>query len=772
MVLHVNIPNMYLKSLEINGFKSFAKKADLSFKTPITAIVGPNGSGKSNVAEAFRFVLGEQSLKSMRGKKGEDMIWNGSNEAGRANRASVKIVFDNSKRFLNLDFDEVTIERTVFRDGVNEYSINGSRVRLKDVLELLASAHVGASGHHIISQGEADRILNSNPKERKAMVEDALGLKIYQYKREESERKLEKTEENIKSVESLRREVAPHLKYLKRQVEKVEKALELKKKLVLLYKEYLKREQIYINHARTKIQAEKAPIDARLAELQKELDEAKAILSRSKNHDKKSEHIISLEEKIRKAREKKDDFMRDIGRVEGQISSEERILKREKESVASADSSVPLKAVEDLASEMSDQLALAEKESDPEGFKKIIVSIRKIISGFISQHKDKRSNQNIADSEKSLSELRDKKSDLDKKIVETEKETEKLSHEYEALRREIDEEKDTNRAAEKKVFEVMALQNEVIGSKNAIRAKEEALNLEEADYKRELGEAGAIVGRDILNFADFDLVDSGGNKVSEDEIENESRQAQHDRRRELEKIKIRLEESGVGSTDEVMKEFQEVSERDAFLARELEDLHKSAESLKTLIEEFGLKISTEFAAGLEKINTQFEEFFSLMFGGGTAKLILTKETKRRVVDPELEMLGGTNGETAFVSTETSAVEEGIDISINLPRKKIKSLMMLSGGERALTSIALIFAMSQVKPPPFIILDETDAALDEANSKKYGDMIENLAKYSQLILITHNRETMSRAGVLYGVTMLSGFSKLLSIQFDEAVQVAK
>jgi chromosome segregation protein len=117
-------------------------------------------------------------------------------------------------------------------------------------------------------------------------------------------------------------------------------------------------------------------------------------------------------------------------------------------------------------------------------------------------------------------------------------------------------------------------------------------------------------------------------------------------------------------------------------------------------------------------------------------------------------------------------DEGIEISVNLPRKKIKSLMMLSGGERALTSIALIFAMSQVKPPPFIILDETDAALDESNSKKYGDMIENLAKYSQLILITHNRETMSRAGVLYGVTMLSGVSKLLSIQFDEAVAVAK
>jgi len=162
-----------------------------------------------------------------------------------------------------------------------------------------------------------------------------------------------------------------------------------------------------------------------------------------------------------------------------------------------------------------------------------------------------------------------------------------------------------------------------------------------------------------------------------------------------------------------------------------------------------------------------------MFGGGQAKLVLIKEKKRRPSDTDLEMLEGITSPTGETLVEEGVeVEEGIEISVNLPKKKVKGLMMLSGGERALTSIALIFAMSQVNPPPFIILDETDAALDESNSRKYGDMIENLAKYSQLILITHNRETMARAGVLYGVTMLSGISKLLSIQFDEAVEVAK
>ena len=160
-----------------------------------------------------------------------------------------------------------------------------------------------------------------------------------------------------------------------------------------------------------------------------------------------------------------------------------------------------------------------------------------------------------------------------------------------------------------------------------------------------------------------------------------------------------------------------------------------------------------------------------MFGGGSAKLSLVKEKKRKRSDTDLTIPG--EGEAHDLTEEEEEQEEGLDIEVNLPKKKIKGLMMLSGGERALTSIALLFAISQVNPPPFIILDETDAALDEANSRKYGDMIANLSKYSQLILITHNRETMSRAGVIYGVTMGSdGISRLLSIQFEEAVQVAK
>src|SRR3989338_4235001 len=271
---------MYLKSLELSGFKSFAKKTALDFTQHISAIVGPNGSGKSNVAEAFQFVLGEQSIKSLRGKRGEDMIFNGSRTLARSNRASVKITLDNSKRLLNIDFDEVSIERVVHRDNNNEYIINGSQVRLKDIVELLSQAHMGPTGHHIISQGDADRILNANLRERRLMIEDALGLKVYQFKRAESDRKLLKTRENIAQVESLRRELAPHLRFLKKQVEKVEKAKELKRELITLYEAYLEREQFYLAHARDTFAQETYEPKEKLAALEKELAHARRALEK------------------------------------------------------------------------------------------------------------------------------------------------------------------------------------------------------------------------------------------------------------------------------------------------------------------------------------------------------------------------------------------------------------------------------------------------------------------------------------------------------------
>ncbi len=759
---------MYLKSLELSGFKSFAKKTELHFNTSIASIVGPNGSGKSNIAEAFRYVLGEQSIKSLRGKKGEDMIFNGSSKLARLNRASVKVVFDNTRRLLNIDFDEVAIERVVHRDSTNEYILNGSQVRLKDIVELLSGAHIGPSGHHIISQGEADKILNANIKERREMIEEALGLKIYQYKKQESERKLEKTRENMKNVENIRKEIAPHLKFLKKQVEKVEKSQSLKNELVLLYKEYFKREDLYLKHEHLRVKQGIENPTKQLQAHEDALKNAKKRLEESGKGDVFSLKVVAVEESLNRLRVEKDSFSRALGRLEGELSVEERRLKKLKDNDSGDFSKlIPLKEVENFAIEFNQNIEEALRNEDISQIQKILRDIKDSMSKFVSSHKSNLDSTAIKEIELILDKLFAEKKNIEDKISHLKKTEEQTYSEYQKLKKDIEKETTLGREAEREIFRVESLMRDIHNKIAVFRTQEDRIKIEEDEWKRELHEGSLIAGRGALDYDFFELKDSSGKPIIESDIFGESRTVQKDRRRNIEKIKIRIEELSGASGEDVLKECRETEERDVFLMNETLDLEKSATSLEELIRDLNMRLDVEFKEGIKKINAQFENFFKLMFGGGFAGLKVIREKKRRVnIEEELFEMGEDN------RVEEDG-EEGIDIEVNLPNKKIRGLEVLSGGERALTSIALLFAVSQVNPPPFIVLDETDAALDEANSRKYGDMIENLSKVSQLILITHNRETMSRAGLLYGVTMGSdGISKLLSVAFEDAIKVAK
>lgn len=746
---------MHLKRLELNGFKSFNKKTELVFDAPISAIVGPNGSGKSNVAEAMRFVLGEQSIKSMRGKRGEDLIFNGSAGASRMGKASVAIVFDNSKREFNIDFDEVEIARVVHRDGVNQYFINKSQVRLKDVIEILSAVHIGASGHHIISQGEADRILSASAKDRRIMIEDALGLKIYQYKKAESERKLEKTAENIKEAESLRREIAPHIKFLKKQVEKIEQARTIRDELSREYRAYFKREAFHLSSTKEALTKEKGPLATEIKALERSLEDARAKAGEGKDAAALN-RLVFLESELSRANDEKDVLSRKLGRLEGMIEYAEKM--RAKESRAMEGATVPLRAVRSLYEEVSMSLADAITSSDIEQIRGFLAKIKERFVSFFQ--KEERQSERAPSDEEDNNRLKEKETLL-KDIAKQEGVVAALHAEHAHLKKEIESKETLSRDAERQVFVLLSALGEKRMTLQALIGKEAALALEEEDFKRELGEAGALLGRAIVSYEH--------EQIDVLEIKNEDRSLQKERRKHIEKMKVRVEDMGGSSGEDIMKEYTETSERDQYLMRELSDLHASSESLRRLIDDLSLQIDEKFKTGITKINAQFQEFFALMFGGGRAALSLFVEKKKKKIDTDL--LG--EEEVLAAAEEEEETEEGIEITVSLPHKKIKGLQMLSGGERALTSIALLFAVSQVNPPPFLVLDETDAALDEANSRKYGDMLENLAKYSQLIVITHNRETMSRAGILYGVTMGSdATSKLLSIKFDEAVQIAK
>ena len=731
-----------LKSIELSGFKSFGKKTELVFGSPIVGVVGPNGSGKSNVAEAFRFVLGEQSMKSMRSRKGEDLIWGGSPALSRMNRAGVKVVFDNSKRLLDLDFGEVVIERVVYRDGQNEYLLNGTVVRLKDVIRLLAGANIGGSGYQIISQGEADRILNASPRERREMVEDALGLKLYQHKKAESERKLTETGVNIDKTKSLRRELAPHLNFLRTQVEKIEKAREMKEELAVKLNEYLARENAWITQEDARLRGDEKAHDAELKKLAESVSHARAARASAGQGGlaELQTKIGEREGKLSEARRESENLTRELGRAEGALEA----------NTVTVEQIVPVPHVRGFARELSETIAEAERENDVATIKAHLAQIRERIKAFVEGLSGAAPETN--------EEVRQQVEALAKSLARVRSQESALGDELESLRRKIAEVREAGFTAERDLVELEAGVREAQAKLSGVQAARSNIAVLRQRFEEEVREGIALIGAAVHGWEKAEI--PAGALLEED------RRAQEKRRREIERLKIKIEESGLGSGDAVVREFKQTKEREEFLARELADLEASADKLQDIIAELEKTIDARFTEGIKHINAALQNFFAKLFGGGHAKLFV--EEPRRVrhdisdEDDDLEDV-----------PEEEELYAGLSIDVALPRKKIRGLEVLSGGERALTSIALIFSMSQVNPPPFLILDETDAALDEANSRRYADMIRELGQKSQLIVITHNRATMVAAGELYGVTMgQDGVSKLLSVKLEEAERVAK
>ena len=754
-----------LKRIEMSGFKSFAKKTALDFTTPVTAVVGPNGSGKSNIVEAMRFVLGEQSMKSLRGKSGSDLIFKGSKTLSAQNRAKVAMIFDNSRKLfrigsesgISLDFDEVEIAREIYSDGGSKYTVNGTEVRLKDIVELLSSVNIGASGHHIISQGEADRILSSSPKDRREMIEDALGLKIYQYRLRESERKLEKSEENMKEVEALRREIAPHLRFLKKQVEKLEHAEELKKDLSAKYKTYLSLETKIIEQRQAEYRGKSSELKRELTLVTEKLKISNVGDDEYKDNTLKEEEK-RLESAISEIRAKKEEIQKKLTRTMTLLEILERDINREK-SNKSINIVLPRESLLELKSSLWNSIDVANREEDVLKIREVLSRMKSGLDVFWTKYLEKGplETDDVEKKKEEYESLKKSLNQIESELVSVSAKEKELDQKTVDLKLKYKEETDAKVLRERSLYDLRVREREISNELSLLSVKEDVLSKRVVLFEEELKEGNALIGGEILLFR---------HKEDYEKEEDVSDEAQENRRKYIERLKIKLEEYGGQTGQETFKEYEEVSARDAFLAKELDDLEKSIASMKDVVRELRITIEREFKLGIEKINKQFQDFFALMFGGGHAYLSVVLEEKRKKKGEDEE-------DTDIILDDEEKIERGIEINISLPQKKVKELMMLSGGERSLTSIALLFAMSQVNPPPFLVLDETDAALDEANSRRYGDMLVLLSKYSELIVVTHNRETMSRAQVLYGVTLGSDTSsKLLSIKFEEAVKVAK
>lgn len=730
---------MYLKRLEISGFKSFANKSVLEFNRGVSAVVGPNGSGKSNIADSVRWVMGEQGMKALRSKKSEDLIYNGSSQKSAASKAQVSLFFDNSDRAFPMDFEEISITRKVFRNGESEYFINDSACRLKDILELIAKAKLGLRGYTIINQGMGDFVLSASPSQRREIFEDALGLKEFQLKKTEAKNKLQQTKNNLVQTTNLIAEIGPHLKFLKRQVEKIQQKEILEKSL-------LENEKKYFN-------AKIAHLTKEKGELLKAKEDIEIIMKEEENF------MNSLKESISKNEEQLESFF-----------DQESVMEKELEDIASRKS-----ALERELGKIEGVLTYRQESSQSRIFEEAInLSYLNNVLGEIFYSLQEVSNiQSIDQAKEKLKSILDKfdvilkeiKSGKIKKSVKIEEnvnspvDIEPLAKEKEKLSAALADFDNQIKLVRERIKDLNASHRT---EKDKLYNSKKDLYEREAHYEKLKQQSQNFDFRLNRVSADMEFVRQESKMVEnscEVPLESVSFLQGHDLDKlkgEIERLRVKLEMME-NIDPEIQKEHDETQKRYDFLVRETDDLNKATISLNDVIVSLEIKMDLLFNEAFVKIDNEFNRYFSMLFEGGKASLV---KTVSRVTEGEDEL--------SEVEKEQEAAEDGIDIKVDMPRKKVKDVHLLSGGERALTSIALIFALVSCSPPPFLILDEIDAPLDESNALRFGKILEELRQKTQFVVITHNRETMKQADILYGITMGDdGISKLFSVKLEEA-----
>lgn len=864
----------------------------MEFMPGITAVVGPNGTGKSNVVEAVRWVLGEQSMKLLRSKKSEDVIFAGSDKKTRMGFCQVDLFLNNDDRQAPIDYNEIVISRRLYRDGEGEYYINKNKVRLQDIIMLLAKSSFGQRSYSIISQGMADMILKLSPAERKNFLDEAAGVRQFQIKKEQAEHKLALTKENLKQAELLIQEIEPRLRSLTRQVRRLEKRDVIEKELKEIQKVYysglwydlqqkheaqksqfkrVEEKRLVIDGEVTGIQkqiqsmAQGATREEEFRKLQKEYDNwqaeknkllrEQAVLKGKMDieHIKSgNQDLIWLEKKLtevekeinkfqeqtretqnenrkssdqlRESTKKQDKINQELSGIQSKIDQEKEKLSQKKiiaipEIVVHIDSIYDLqkslivelekvqsleelKRVKALAQSISQKLAdisqkLKKEGGDPQALLKlqeqialilrekdtIISEINEIkIKLQVNQEKLNLIDNNlnnllkekigltkdieISRAQKSFSEI---KSDLEKENINLENEIKNLDKKLEEISRQITQFNQAEQAKKESVFtsqknfaEKQNELNKITDEVNQIKIELAKLETKEEDLEKEMTDELQEQEREVI----FQIKNAPAPNPNLLE--------------EIQKLKRNLELIG-GIDPQVSQEFKETKERYDFLSTQSKDLEKAMEDLEIAIQNLDETIKKQFNQSFELINKEFGRHFKILFNGGNARLSLVKEELKTEEEKEEEL--EEDEEAKKEEQEEKEIEEGpkqkrgvkvvtgVEVFATPPGKKLRGIDMLSGGERALTSIALICAIIHNNPSPFVFLDEVDAALDESNSIRFASILERLSKKTQFIVITHNRATMHKAGILYGVTMGDdGVSKLLSIRMEEAEKV--
>ncbi len=879
---------MFLEKLEIQGFKSFANKNLLVFpgmvgktKRGITAVVGPNGCGKSNVADSVRWALGEQSMKMLRGKKSEDVIFSGSDKKGRLGMAEVSMYLNNESKQAPIDYSEVVITRRLYRNGDSEYLLNNSRVRLSDIQMLLAKAKFGQKTYSVIGQGTVEGFLNTSLSERKEFFDEATGVKQFQIKRDDSLNKLRLSYENLDQAGMLLSEIEPRLKSLTRQVNKLHKRGEIEAELKRRQRDYYAAHWHDIhtkfkNYNERFLEKERVRLekDKKIAVLTKELDRMEA-------EDKSLAGLGELQAKLNQAQTAKDDLTRQLARAEAEfelrleasgqfdlswlhskreeligelakieeeinglnanIEPEQAKLKsltagqseleqkfnRLNEAILSAKTVLSDRDLDQIQTELKlslTELERAEAETDVDRLKAVMVKIKDKLRAVLKLSLKRPREENLEHMHEELMKITREKDALSARMndsalrISARSERVKLlaekksglARELSDITAKLDKDRAGNGADNSGLEALKNMIEKADREINLVKEKINAFSSEEEAKRSRLFEAQRNIQatQEEINRLSVDLnelkINSTRYETRLEDLEIEIRQQygdlskvrEHrpqaemnyeDSSEKINNLKRQLDQIG-GIDPEVEKEYTETKERFDFLSGQVTDLTDAIGSLEKVVKELDLTIKERFDKEFKVIADKFNEYFKILFHGGNGKIIKVMEREIREMEPEEgepaladeTSQPGVKTDEKFAPVDMKKIKflqkhnatglAGIEIQAVPPGKKIRSIAMLSGGERAMTAIALICAIISANPSPFVILDEVDAALDEANSERLAKILDDLSHKTQFIVITHNRASMRRANILYGVTMGDdGVSKLLSIKLDEAAK---
>jgi len=763
---------MYLQKLEIQGFKSFATRTILEFPSAngegkgITSIVGPNGSGKSNIADAIRWVLGEQSMKTLRGKKSEDVIFFGAEKKGRLGMAEVSLYLNNEDSQAPIDYIELVITRRLYRNGDSEYLINKNPVRLSDIMILLAKAHFGQRTYSVIGQGMVDHFLIASQVERKEFFDEAAGVKEFQIKKDQTVNKLKLTKENLVQTEITLNELEPRVRSLTRMVKRLEQRGEIEKDLKNLQLKYFGQAWGEVNSQLIQRREEFKKIEAEKRDQEQVMTAIQSKLNLLEQEDSCADVFNGLQKEFDAILEEKNKMRESQLNIQSKIRLARQEAEREFIPLSLSEIVGELEELLGEHSELSNHLDSAEQSLNLDFVRKKAQELGRLLQGLLKKIKKPSSEEFKIDDK------------LEQELAGVEKKINEMEGELQAARDRI---ANFNKAQEEKKGEFFDLQRQFQKGQmvlNEIMIKLNDVKVDLARFETKKEDLIQEIGREMTYLSSPDELRAPEKKLDETEraeVYNQIQRAKH-----------QLELIG-GIDEESVKEYDEIKDRYEFLSAQHDDLIKAIESLETGIEELDKIIHERFDETFVKINEKFSEYFKILFGGGKAnleKLMIEAKDEKELAGEESEeevdedeLVAGN----ALANSQTSKQKKkkvkldygGVDIKACPPGKKIASLNTLSGGERAMTAIALICAIIFCNPSPFVVLDEVDAALDEANSERLASILDNLSHKTQFIVVTHNRASMRRANVLYGVTMgEDGVSKMLSVKLEEGERWAK